>query len=294
MRIESALGSGHAGESRVSRPVQVCRVGGGRAGGYKGGRPPLKSLPFKVYLAHATSFCGSVWRPVVSSLGELESVVWDFAGHGAGPDIDLPVDWSVFGGQVLDETKPGGVGVGHSMGGAALVMAQLADPSRFRALVLIEPIIFPGPHRRLDHPLSAIALKRKHSFDSREEAVANFSSREAFSNWHPSALEGYVECGLVGDGPVHLACTPEVEADIYRASNAHDTFERLHEVTIPVLIMAGDRSDTVTPDLVRAQTERLPLGGFEIVEETGHFLPMERPDLISERVGRLARFSSDA
>ncbi|MGA7281430.1 MAG: hypothetical protein WBZ40_06560, partial [Acidimicrobiia bacterium] len=65
---------------------------------------------------------------MVSSLGELESVVWDFAGHGAGPDIDLPVDWSVFGGQVLDETKPGGVGVGHSMGGAALVMAQLADP----------------------------------------------------------------------------------------------------------------------------------------------------------------------
>lgn len=241
----------------------------------------------RIYLAHATSFCAMVWQPVMDALTGADIVSWDFAGHGAGPRLELPIDWTVFARQVLDETESGGVGVGHSMGGAALVMAQLADPSRFRALVLIEPIIFPGPYRRMEHALSDIAIKRKRTFDDRDEALANFSSRPAFSEWHPDALRGYVEGGLVGDGPVSLACDPEVEADIYRGANAHDTFENLHEIDIPTLILAGAKSDTVSEGLVRAQAGQLRLGGFEIVEDAGHFLPMEKPNLVAERVQRL-------
>lgn len=240
------------------------------------------------FLAHATGFCGGVWRPVTEGL-EADTVDWDFAGHGSGPLLDLPVDWAVFGEQVLDETTPGGVGIGHSMGGAALVMAQLADPRRFEALVLIEPIIFPGPHQRLEHPMAVGALKRKTEFSSREDALANFEARSAFSSWHRAALEGYVEGGLIGDDPVRLACDPEVEADIYRASNAHDTFERMADVEVPVLVMAGETSDTIPPDLARAQAAQFGRAGFEIVPESGHFLPMEKPELVAERATRLAR-----
>lgn len=241
-----------------------------------------------VYFAHATSFCGAVWRPVLELLGNLDCVTWDFAGHGEGAELKLPVHWQRFGEQVLLETEPGGVGVGHSMGACALVMAQLEDPQRFDFLVLVEPIIFPGPHGRLEHPLSQIAAKRKASFESREAALDNFRARSAFSRWHPDALHGYVDCGLVGDGPVELACNPEVEADIYRASNDHDTWERLDEVEIPVLLLSGADSDTIAPNFARAQAERFPSAGVEIVPDAGHFLPMEKPDLIADRVRRIA------
>lgn len=240
-----------------------------------------------VYLAHATSFCGQVWRPVIDELGDLGSVTWDFAGHGSGPALELPVEWSVFGRQVLEETEPGGIGVGHSMGACALVMAQLADPTRFRFLVLIEPIIFPGPHARSEHELSAIALKRTGTFASRAEARDNFGSR-AFADWDGRALDGYVECGLVGEGPVTLACDPETEADIYRASNAHDTWDRLGEVDIPVLVLVGELSDTTPPEFARLQAAQFPRAGIEIVPGVGHFLPMEKPDLVAERVRRVA------
>ncbi len=240
-----------------------------------------------IYFAHATSFCSSVWLPIVGSLEGFECITWDFAGHGSGPKLELPARWSRFGEQVLEETRPGGVGVGHSMGACALVMAQLADPARFRFLVLIEPIIFPGPHQRLEHPLSEVAAKRKKTFESREVALENFRSRPAFSGWQPDALAAYVSCGLVGEGPVELACDPQVEADIYRASNDHPTWEHLDEVEIPVLILSGGESDTIAPDFARAQADRFPSAGVETVPDAGHFLPMEKPDLVADRIRRI-------
>lgn len=243
-----------------------------------------------VSFAHATGFCGSVWNPVIGRLPETESVAWDFAGHGTGPALDLPADWSAFGEQVLDETRPGGIGVGHSMGAAALLMAQLADPRRFGFLVLIEPIVFPGPHVRLDeHPLSYGAARRRRVFDSRAEARANFVSKPAFAAWDDEALDGYVSCGLLGDDPVELACDPIVEADIYRASSAHDTFDRLGGIEIPVLLLAGEESDTTPPEVTRMQADQFQRAGVEIVQETGHFLPMEKPGLVAERVARLVQ-----
>lgn len=241
-----------------------------------------------VYFAHATSFCGAVWEPVTSRLSDVECITWDFAGHGSGPELSLPVSWETFGAQVLDETEPGGVGVGHSMGACAMLMAQIADPSRFRFLILIEPIIFPGPHGRVEHPLSETATHRKRSFPSRDAALDNFASGGALAGWDQEALTAYVRCGFRGDGPVHLACPPEVEADVYRASNDHDTWERLDQIEIPVLILAGETSDTITPDFARTQAQRFPSAGIEIVAGAGHFLPMERPGLVADRISRIA------
>jgi pimeloyl-ACP methyl ester carboxylesterase len=245
-------------------------------------------MAMTVYLSHATSLCGAVWAPVVAGLVDLDTVVWDFPGHGGGASLDPPIDWTRFGEFVLDVTEPGGIGVGHSMGAAALAMAQIADPSRFCALVLIEPIVFPGPYIRAEHPLSQRAGRRRRVFPSRAEAADSFRDRGAFVGWDPSAFDGYIGCGLVGDGPVALACAPEIEADIYRGSGAHATWENLGAIEVPVLLLNGADSDTITPDLARQQQQRFVKAGLETVEGAGHFLPMQMPNLVSDRVRRLA------
>ncbi len=135
--------------------------------------------------------------------------------------------------------------------------------------------------------MSAFTLKRKRTFRSRGAAKDNFASRETFSDWVPSALEAYVECGLVGEDPVELACNPEIEADIYRATNAHDTWERLGEIEIPVLILTGETSDPIPPGFAREQTNQFRRAGLENVPGAGHFLPMEKPDLVADRIRRL-------
>lgn len=246
-----------------------------------------------VYFSHATGFCAGVWNPVRSLLDDVETVAWDHPGHGRGPELSLPVDWRRFGDYVLEVTEPGGVGVGHSMGAAALAMAQADDPARFRALILIEPIVFPGPFGRQERDEMAItAAKRRAVFESREAAADNFRGRGAFEHWVEGAFDGYIECGLVGEGEVRLACSPETEADIYRAWNAHDTWDRLGSIDVPVLLMSGETSDTITPDFAREQAGRFPRAGLEIVGDTGHFLPMERPEIVAERVRRFLEIAA--
>lgn len=241
-----------------------------------------------VYFSHATSFCAAVWNPVRRLLDDVETVAWDHPGHGSGPPLDPPVDWRVFGRYVVDMAGPGGIGVGHSMGAAALAMAQADEPALFRALVLIEPIIFPGPYAREGREsMAEAALRRRAAFPSRQAAADHLRGRGAFTGWDDSAFEGFIEGGLVGEEEVVLACRPEVEADIYRAWRDHDTWDRLARIEIPVLIMSGEDSDTISPEFAREQASRFPRAGLEVVGGTGHFLPMQRPDLIADRVRRL-------
>jgi pimeloyl-ACP methyl ester carboxylesterase len=241
-----------------------------------------------VYFSHATGFCGAVWDPVRSLLEDIETVAWDHPGHGGGPEVRLPVDWRIFGEHVLDVTEPGGVGVGHSMGAAALAMAQIADPNRFRALLLVEPIVFPGPFQREErYEMAETAMKRKPVFESRESAASHFRDRGAFVGWVEEAFDGYIRCALVGDDEVRLACSPEVEADIYRGWKAHDTWDNLDTIDIPVLVMTGEQSETITPHFARDQAARFGHAGLEVVPGAGHFLTMQLPDLVARRVRRL-------
>lgn len=242
----------------------------------------------RVYFSHATSFCGAVWNPVRSRLVDVDTFAWDHPGHGRGPELEPPVDWRLFGEHVLEVTEPGGIGVGHSMGAAALAMAQAADPRRFRALMLIEPIVFPGPYGRDPrYSMADTAERRRPRFESREAAAENFRGKGVFENWNDDAFAGYIECGLIGDGEVRLACRPELEADIYRAWKDHDTWDKFPSIDIPVLVMAGEHSDTISPEFAREQAAQFPNAGLEIVPGTGHFLPMERPGLVATRVRRL-------
>lgn len=241
-----------------------------------------------VFFSHATSFCGAVWDPVRADLDDMETHAWDHPGHGSGPLVDVPIHWSQYGEYVLEITERGGIGVGHSMGAAALAMAQAADPHRFRALVLIEPIVFPPPYRREESEMSERALRRRREFPTRAEAAENFRGKGAFVDWDEAAFEGYIRCGLIGEGPVRLACEPAVEADIYRASGSHDTWDRLTQIEIPVLLMSGEHSDTISSEFSREQAAQFPRAGVEIVPDTGHFLPMEKPGLVADRVRRLA------
>src|SRR5699024_2088701 len=140
--------------------------------------------------AHATGFNALVWTPLAQALDDVHVVAPDLRAHGGSataPDTDL--SWSRFTDDVVttldafgwarpaaDGARP--VGIGHSMGGAALLMAEQRHPGTFAGLWLYEPIIFPPSVRAMfgdrENPLAAGALRRRPVFASREEAAANY------------------------------------------------------------------------------------------------------------------------
>lgn len=245
--------------------------------------------PGLVLLVHATGFCKETWEPVTAHLTDLPVVTVDQRGHGASAVGDPPFDWWDLGGDVLTVLDAVGVtrptiGVGHSSGAAALAMAELLRPGTFDHLLLIEPITFPGPYGPGDdHPLAVGARRRQASFESIDAARERFRGRGPFQRWTDPALEAYLQYGTVPDGAGRrrLACTPDTEAEFYRAATTHAAWERLPEIACPVTLVVGEESDSHPPEFVKRLTARFQNVRTVSIPNGTHLVPMEQPNVIA-------------
>ena len=249
--------------------------------------------------AHATGFHGHVWRPVVSHLGDaVRSVVFDERGHGDTPAADAGQSWHGFAEDALAVVDELGLerpfGVGHSAGGAALLLAELARPGTFRALWVFEPILPPTlPAGSLDvsraNPLAEGARRRREVFESRQAAFDNYAGKLPFSALDPAALRAYVDFGFddLDDGTVRLKCRRDAEAATYEMAVQHGAATRLQEIACPVVLASGGRTDTpFGPDLMEQLAERLPAGRTEPFPDLGHFGPLQDPAAIAASIRR--------
>jgi pimeloyl-ACP methyl ester carboxylesterase len=250
--------------------------------------------------SHATGFCKELFHPVIDLLmGDVDAgevVTFDHRAHGDSMVPEPPYDWWDLGRDVLTvlDGARGVIGVGHSAGAASLLLAELLSPGTFTSMVLVEPIVFPGPYGRSEHALVDAALKRKGHFESRAAAFENFVDKPAFAGWERAALQAYVEGGLRPEGDVWtLKCPPVAEAEFYRGSTAHAAWERLGEVASHITLIAGEHSDTHPGEFLARTAEQLGGGHVDVVPGTSHFVLMERPALIASHVSeRIAADSS--
>src|SRR5262249_16776323 len=149
-----------------------------------------------------------VFEPMVAAglADRFRCVGPDVRGHG---DTEVPdgltYEWHGFGEDVaaVVATLPADVplfGFGHSLGGAALLIAELARPGSFDALFLYEPITPPTGVMDLDpgtpNPMAEGAQRRREVFDSWDAAIANFSSKPPLNVFTPEAMRAYVTGGF--------------------------------------------------------------------------------------------------
>lgn len=242
---------------------------------------------------HATGFCKELWGPVVAALAPHAVLAPDQRGHGDSSVPPPPYDWWDLGRDLLAVVAAcglgGGVGLGHSSGAAALVMAELLRPGTFAVLVLVEPIIFPlPPVRTEDFSMTRAALRRRRSFPSPEAAAEALRGRGAFTGWSETALALYGAHALrPEEGAWALKCAPEIEAEFYRGATAHGAWQRLGELCCPVTLVGGAESDSHSAAFLLAMQERFGSARLEVVPGAGHFLPMERPEALAALVAPL-------
>lgn len=255
-----------------------------------------------ILFAHATGLHGLVWRPAAEFLTQrAHCFATDLRGHGdAGSQIDIDAVWDGFG---LDGLAAASaisardvVGVGHSLGGAALVLAELKSPGTFRHLCLYEPAIHaPGSSTLLRDSkiaiggaMARIASRRRASFPSVGAALAHYVDKPPMATFQAAVLGAYVRHGFRAGpaGMVELKCTPETEAGIYlAAAHDHEELNQLAEITCPVTLMCGSESTDFQRCSVYALAEYL---GQEPVVLSGadHFGPLQNPRQFAEAVAR--------
>jgi len=257
--------------------------------------------PIDVVFSHANGFNALTYRAILAPVAEgLRILAYDLRGHGA---TDLPTqdegrtDWSDMGEdltallQTLDLKDV--VLAGHSMGGATSILAANHAPERVRALALFEPVILPRVRKTGGAPGSGptteATLRRRNSFESREQAVAAFVGRGAFTTWPRPMVEDYVAAGLkpLPGGGFTLACTPAWEASGYRA-HGNEVWPILDRLTTPIRILKGDIWSTTWVDEERRALEATGRVRIETIAGASHFLPMEHPDRVAQVLGELA------
>ena len=248
-------------------------------------------------LVHATGFHARVLGPLAHSLGtRFHSLALDLRGHGeSGVPPDLNFDWAGFGTDVLTAVDAfgleGPVGVGHSCGGASLLLAEEARPGTFSTLYCFEPIVFPSGTLPVPDPSEVLARKarqRREVFSSRQEAYANYASKPPLDVLHPDALAAYVEFGFedLPDGSVRLRCRGENEALMYEAGLRHTAYSRLNAVKCPAVIACGAESSSFGRADFEPVVERLANASLEVLPRLGHFGPLEAPSAVADSVIR--------
>jgi pimeloyl-ACP methyl ester carboxylesterase len=245
-------------------------------------------------VVHATGFCGRAYDLLAPRLGTRHHV-WalDLRGHG---DSTAPANgnfgWDAFAGDLLTAVDHLGVervaAFGHSVGGATVLLAELARPGVLDAAYLYEPIIWPlGFAHDGPNPMAGPARRRREEFGSREEAFVRYASRPPLGLLRADALWGYVTHGFEDrpDGTVRLKCRSASEAATFEAETAM-TLDRVVGVAPPVTVAVGDRRAPGSPDhgpaeLAPSLVAQLSAGRLVRYPHLGHFGPLQDPETVA-------------
>ena len=178
------------------------------------------------------------------------------------------------------------IGVGHSLGAVATMIAARKEPQRFRALALIEPVFLPPhvlqairahPKLAAERPFVLGALRRRDRWPSRADAFARFREKPVFARWSDEALWDYVNDGLHEDaatGEVVLSYPREWEARFY-ARPPTNVWDELPGLAHPTLAVRATESDTLFPDAWTLWQNLQPAATFVEMDGVGHMLTAE-------------------
>lgn len=250
-----------------------------------------------LHFLHANGYPFYCYKPLLDLLqtnyhifGMLLRPLWE----GSKPqDIQ---SWHVFSDDLLrflsDYKSDPVIGVGHSIGATVTLRAALREPNKFRALVLIEPVLFPrgrmiswnfvraiGLGNRL-HPNISRALKRRRTFDDLDQVFRRYRDRSVFRYMSDEYLRIYIE-GITGpsaNGGYELVFSPEWEAHIYYTGlRDFDIWRDLSHLEVPTLFIRAAETDTFWEKAANLIKRKQPKARVETVEKSTHLLPLEHP-----------------
>lgn len=182
------------------------------------------------------------------------------------------------------------VAIGHSFGGIATLLTAIQDPARFKAIILLDPTIFPRPYmkaiqisrllgRKMNTPLAERTEKRKMTFDSVDVAYTYFKGKKLFADWDEQALHQYAQSMKPNpDGTVSLAWKREWEAYYFRTIYG-GTWGELRKLRgkMPILLMRGGTSDTLFASVANSIRRVLPDITYHEIAGHGHLFPQSAP-----------------
>ncbi len=250
------------------------------------------------HFAHANGYPPGVYKalinPITSDfkvLGIIQRPFWDKKGHNKLKHWSQLADDLI---HFLEKRNLSNIiGGGHSLGAIITIIAAHKRPDLFSKLVLIDPVLFPDimkwplkllPPRLSKHiiPISRTALKRRDVWTSQEEMYESYRSKRVFSKISDEVLMEFVEQATEenGNNQITLRFTKLWEAQVY--ATVFPAISTLFKLDLPILAIRGEKSDVVSDKIWGKWQKEQPHNKFLSVKDTGHLVPLEAPDIVSE------------
>ncbi|XAS74512.1 alpha/beta fold hydrolase [Micrococcaceae bacterium Sec5.1] len=211
--------------------------------------PPLIMLP-------ALGADSRLWQPVIDELGgEFECTVV----RGEGQTIQAMAD------HVLSLAPSEFILVGISMGGYVALEIALRKTGRVKALALFNTSAIAAPEDRRKNSESLISLVNSGGF------------LEAITRTAPAVSRGIPEVQRVVEAMTE-ELGEQVFVDQQRAvMDRSDRRSELASMDCRTLVV-GAAEDIITPPALSEDLAgRLPDARFVLIQESGHFVPLEQP-----------------
>jgi pimeloyl-ACP methyl ester carboxylesterase len=253
----------------------------------------------RLHFLHANGYPPDCYKPLLQLL-TTEYNVFGMLLRPLWGDVepDTINDWTPFSDDLrrfLSSPPDPVIGVGHSIGATVTLRAALRDPGKFRALILIDPVLF-LPRRMITwkivralglgkriHPKFRGALKRRRTFDNLEKVYRGYRNREVFRYMSDESLCSYIE-GITepsANGGYELVFSPEWEAEIYFTGlQDFDIWRDLPKLEVPTLFIRAEESDTFLEGAARLVKQKQPRARVETVPQSTHLLPLEHPKTV--------------
>ena len=253
-----------------------------------------------IILLHATGFSPWLWHPIAARLADTYRVIAPYFCDHRQTDPDKGgLSWM----QLADDLcrlcnglhieKP--LLVGHSMGATVMTLAEATFGPKASGLILIEPIFLPEEFYGIaigveDHPLARLSIRRRNTWTDAETAKAYLQTKPLFSLWDDSILDLYIAHGMVSNpqGGLELACAPSREAALFMGGMPYDPWPLLPKIQCPVLTVEGGKSQNRRFMKLTKAANLFPLGAYQLIENAGHLIPMERPNTIYQIIRKHA------
>lgn len=230
---------------------------------------------------HGFTQTAASWRGLVPELHERlpahrTIVAIDAPGHGArsGVHVDL-----VDGARLIGDEVGPAVWIGYSMGGRLLLHLALDRPHLVQALVLI------GATAGIDDP-DERALRRRS-----DEQLADAIERDGVETFLDRWLAQPLFAGLSPDADDLAARRTNTAAGLAASLRLAGTgtqtplWDRLHEITVPTLVLAGER-DTKFATIGHRLVEAIPNARLALVPGVGHAAHLEDPAATATLIAR--------
>jgi 2-succinyl-6-hydroxy-2,4-cyclohexadiene-1-carboxylate synthase len=232
----------------------------------------------RLVLLHGFTQTGRSWNPLRRCFPGYDVDTPDAPGHGARSHVqaDLPTAAADLAGAHGAHTGDT-VWVGYSMGGRLALHVALDHPDAVAGLVLvsttagIEDDGARGERRREDEALA--------------DEIEAGSIEQFIDRWLAGPLWATLPPDRAGVAE-RLANTPAGLADSLRRSGTGaqaNLWPRLPELTMPVLVVTGDRDAKFT-EIGDGMAQVIPRATRARIRHAGHAVPWEQPDAFADAV----------